>query len=148
VVLPAGALPLEQVREHFHEAFLGMFLGTVEADSLNRLVLTAASYAREIRVLRAYARYLRQGTSTFSLAYVEQALVANARIAALLVRLFFTQILRERQTKGRKPGGGDRRGARRSAEPRRGPDPAQLPRRDPGDHSHEFFSGRENISFP
>jgi len=91
VVLPPGALPLEQVREHFHEAFLGMFSGTVEADSLNRLVLTAGLDAREIRVLRAYARYLRQGTSTFSLAYVEQALVANPRIAALLVRLFFTR---------------------------------------------------------
>src|SRR2546426_1532709 len=91
VVLPSGALPLEQVREHFHEAFLGMFLGTVEADSLNRLVLTAGLHSREISVLRAYARYLRQGTSTFSLAYVEQALVANARIAALLVRLFFTR---------------------------------------------------------
>src|SRR5467141_4023698 len=91
VVLPPGALPLEQVREHFHEAFLGMFTGTVEADSLNRLVLAAGLDAREIRVLRAYARYLRQGTSTFSLAYVEQALVANPRIAALLVRLFFTR---------------------------------------------------------
>src|SRR5438445_802289 len=91
LALPSGALPLEQVREHFHEAFLGMFLGTVEADSLNRLVLTAGLGSREISVLRAYARYLRQGTSTFSLAYVEQALVANARIAALLVRLFFTR---------------------------------------------------------
>src|SRR5438034_2029585 len=91
LALPSGALPLEQVREHFHEAFLGMFLGTVEADSLNRLVLTAGLGSREISVLRAYARYLRQGTSTFSLAYVEQALVANPRIAALLVRLFFTR---------------------------------------------------------
>src|SRR5207237_8770208 len=70
---------------------LGLFLWTVEAASLNRLVLTAGLDAREIRVLRAYARYLRQGTSTFSLAYVEQALVANPSIAALLVRLFFTR---------------------------------------------------------
>src|SRR5437879_7503151 len=91
LALPSGALPLEQVREHFHEAFLGMFLGTVEADSLNRLVLTAGLDAREIRVLRACRRYLRQGTSSFSLAYVEQALVANPRIATLLVRLFFSR---------------------------------------------------------
>ena len=46
------------------------------------------------RVLRAYARYLRQGTSTFSLAYVEQALAAHPRIAALLVRLFFARFER------------------------------------------------------
>src|SRR5438445_2426353 len=97
VALPSGALPLEQVREHFHEAFLGMFLGTVEADSLNRLVLTAGLGSREISVLRAYARYLRQGTSSFSLAYVEQALVANPRIATLLVRLFFSRFSEDRK---------------------------------------------------
>src|SRR5207302_9749245 len=91
VALPPGALPLEQVREHFHEAFLGMFCGTVEADSLNRLVLTAGLGSREISVLRACARYLRLGTSTFHLAFLEQALVANPRIAALLVRLFFSR---------------------------------------------------------
>ena len=92
LVPPAGStLDVAAVREAFHAAFLGMFTGTIEADSLNRLVLSAGLSAREITVLRAYARYLRQGTSTFSLAYVEQALAANPRIAALLVRLFFAR---------------------------------------------------------
>jgi glutamate dehydrogenase len=92
LVPPAGAaLDVPAVREAFHDAFLGMFSGTIEADSLNRLVLTARLAAREISVLRAYARYLRQGTSSFSLAYVEQALASNPRIAALLVRLFFSR---------------------------------------------------------
>ncbi|HYR33052.1 MAG TPA: NAD-glutamate dehydrogenase [Burkholderiales bacterium] len=89
LVPPAGAqIAVERLRDAFHEAFFGMFSRTIEADSLNRLVLTAELTAREISVLRAYARYLRQGTSSFSLAYVEQALAANPRIAALLVRLF------------------------------------------------------------
>src|SRR5438046_7870177 len=70
VTLPSGALPLEQVREHFHEAFLGMFLATVAADSLTRLVLTAGLDARESRVLRPSARSIRLGTSTFRLACV------------------------------------------------------------------------------
>src|SRR6202007_791732 len=48
LALPPGALPLEQVREHFHQAFLGMFSATLEADSLNRLVLTAGLGSREI----------------------------------------------------------------------------------------------------
>ena len=92
LVPPAGAeLEVTTVREAFHDAFFGMWSGTVEADSLNRLVLAAGLSAREISVLRAYARYLRQGTSSFSLAYVEQALVSNPRIAAPLVRLFFTR---------------------------------------------------------
>jgi len=54
-----------------------MFSGNGRGGQLNRLVLTAGLGSREIRVLRAYARYLRQGTSTFSLAYVEQALVVT-----------------------------------------------------------------------
>jgi glutamate dehydrogenase len=92
LVLPAGAEPdVAKVRNAFHEAFFGMWSGTIEADNLNRLVLSAGLSAREIVILRAYARYLRQGTSTFSLAYVEQALAGNPRIAGLLVRLFFAR---------------------------------------------------------
>jgi glutamate dehydrogenase len=93
-LVPAAAgagLDIAKVREAFHDAFFGMWSGTLEADNLNRLVLTAGLTAREISVLRAYARYLRQGTSTFSLAYVEQALASHPRIAALLVRLFFAR---------------------------------------------------------
>src|SRR5205823_432193 len=55
------------------------------------LVLSAGLSAREITILRAYARYLRQAGSTFSLPYVEQALASNPRVAALLVRLFFAR---------------------------------------------------------
>jgi glutamate dehydrogenase len=96
LVPPAGAeLDIARVRQAFHDAFFGMWSGTVEADHLNRLVLAAGLSAREISVLRAYARYLRQGTSSFSLAYVEQALASNPRIAALLVRLFFARFKNE-----------------------------------------------------
>jgi glutamate dehydrogenase len=91
LIAPADALALEQVRESFHEAFFGMWSKSVEADHLNRLVLSAGLSAREISVLRAYARYLNQTGSALSLSYVEQALAANPRIAALLVRLFFTR---------------------------------------------------------
>jgi glutamate dehydrogenase len=87
----AAGLDIAGMRPAFHEAFFGMWSGTIEADNLNRLVLTAGLGAREITVLRAYARYLRQGTSTFSLSYVEQALASHPRIAALLVRLFLAR---------------------------------------------------------
>jgi len=86
---PAGARPLADVRESFHQAFFGMWSGAVEADPLNRLVLSAGLKPAEIVVLRAYARYLNQTGSALSLSYVEQALAANPVIAALLVRLFF-----------------------------------------------------------
>jgi glutamate dehydrogenase len=88
---PAGARPLAEVRESFHEAFFGMWSGAVEADPLNRLVLSAGLKPSEIVVLRAYARYLNQTGSALSLSYVEQALAANPGVASLLVRLFFSR---------------------------------------------------------
>jgi glutamate dehydrogenase len=86
-----GVLTLEQVRASFHEAFLGMWSGALEADALNRLVLAAGLSPTQISVLRAYSRYLNQTGSALSLSYLEQALVANPAIAALLVRLFFAR---------------------------------------------------------
>jgi glutamate dehydrogenase len=88
---PAGAVALAEVRESFHEAFFGMWSGAVEADQINRLVLTAGLKPGEIVVLRAYARYLNQTGSALSLTYVEQALAANPVVASLLVRLFFSR---------------------------------------------------------
>ncbi|OGA66641.1 MAG: NAD-glutamate dehydrogenase [Betaproteobacteria bacterium RIFCSPLOWO2_12_FULL_65_14] len=96
--LPAeAALELDKVRGKFHEAFLGMWSGTIEADDLNRLVLAAGLDAREISVLRAYTRYLIQAGSSFSRAYAEHALVANARIAAMLVRLFVARFRNDKE---------------------------------------------------
>jgi glutamate dehydrogenase len=85
---PREARPLREAREGFHEAFFGMWSGAVEADRLNRLVLTAGLKPGAIVVLRAYARYLNQTGSALSLSYVEQALAAHPKIAALLARLF------------------------------------------------------------
>ncbi len=79
---------LERVRPLFHEAFDAMWSGRVEPDSLNRLVLAAALSAREIAILRAYSRYLRQAGFTFSLAYVQETLVAHPALARALVNLF------------------------------------------------------------
>jgi glutamate dehydrogenase len=88
---PPGTLALGEWRESFHQAFFGMWSGTVEADPLNRLVLTAGLEPNEIVILRAYARYLNQTGSALSLSYVEQALAANPAVAALLVQLFFSR---------------------------------------------------------
>jgi len=89
LALPGEAeVVLERVRPLFHEAFDAMWSGRVEPDSLNRLVLAAELSAREIAILRAYSRYLRQTGFTFSLAYVQQTLVAHAALARALVNLF------------------------------------------------------------
>ena len=87
--LPGEAeVVLERVRPLFHEAFDAMWSGRVEPDSLNQLVLAAELSAREIAILRAYSRYLRQTGFTFSLAYVQKTLVAHPALARALVNLF------------------------------------------------------------
>jgi glutamate dehydrogenase len=79
---------LGQVRQLWEEAFLACWRGLAEADGFNALVAEAGLDWRRISVLRAYARYLRQAGSTFSQAYIENAMLANPGIAALLVSLF------------------------------------------------------------
>src|SRR5262249_17311421 len=72
----------------FEDAFEGVWTGRVENDDFNRLVLRAYLSAREVTILRAYAKYLRQVGSTFSDAYIERALTGNPAIARQLVELF------------------------------------------------------------
>src|SRR5215213_8452241 len=83
-----GEFRTEQVREIFQDAFARAWRGAVENDGFNRLVLKARLTWRQITVLRAYSKYLRQTGSTFSQDYMEDALVENPHIARLLVELF------------------------------------------------------------
>ncbi|HEY7453689.1 MAG TPA: NAD-glutamate dehydrogenase domain-containing protein, partial [Thermoleophilaceae bacterium] len=84
----SGDLDASGVRESFQDTFVRVWRGEVENDAYNRLVLGAALTWREITVLRAIGKYLRQARITFSDQYVEQALVAHPEIARLLVALF------------------------------------------------------------
>ncbi len=84
----AGDLSAGGVRESFQDTFVRAWRGEVENDSYNRLVLGAALTWREITVLRAIGKYLRQARITYSDRYVEQALVGHPEIARLLVALF------------------------------------------------------------
>jgi glutamate dehydrogenase len=70
------------------EAFAAVWGGETESDGFNRLVTGARIAWREIAVLRAYAKYLRQVGTTFSQAYMEQTLTANPGITRLLIGLF------------------------------------------------------------
>ena len=128
------------MREGFQDAFVRAWRGEVENDAYNRLVLGAALTWREITVLRAIGKYLRQARITFSDRYVEQALVAHPEIARLMVALFQARFDPGAPTRGRRGGCGAHRGGdRRGREPRPGPDPAHVPGRDPGDAAHELL---------
>jgi glutamate dehydrogenase len=81
-------LEAERVRESFKDCFVRAWRGDVENDGYNRLLLRAGLTWREITVLRAVAKYLRQAGTTFSDSYVERALVAHPQLAQMFVQLF------------------------------------------------------------
>src|SRR5215207_3800716 len=92
-----GELQTGEVKEIFQDAFARAWRGAVENDGFNRLVLRARLTWREISVLRAYCKYLRQTGSTLSQDYMEDALVDNPHIARLLVDLFEARLDPSRQ---------------------------------------------------
>ncbi len=81
-------IDLTATREAFFDAFLAVWRGDAESDRLNGLVLDVGLGWREIAVLRAYTRYLRQTGLTFSQRYIERAVVSHPEIAARTVALF------------------------------------------------------------
>ncbi|GIJ80897.1 glutamate dehydrogenase [Micromonospora phaseoli] len=104
--LPEGHQQLAEVRPHVENAFAAAWRGEAEVDRFNELVLRAGLTWRQVVVLRAYAKYLRQTGTVFSQDYMESTFIAYPGIATLLVQLFETRF---------EPGHHDAR-ARRSAE--------------------------------
>ena len=90
-IVDGSEVDLDEARARFEEAFARIWSGELENDDLNRLVLRAGLTWREVRILRAYARYIRQIGSTFSNAYMESALNGNPSIARALVHLFLVR---------------------------------------------------------
>ena len=83
-----GGAAVDGVKEKFQDAFAAAWRGDAESDGFNALVLRAGLDWRQVTVLRAYAKYLRQAGTTFSQEYIEQCLASNVPIVRLLVRLF------------------------------------------------------------
>ena len=81
-------IDIAALHEWFEEAFGAVVRGEVENDDLNRLVIAAGLPARQIVLLRAYAKYLRQIGFGLSQAFIRNTLVRYAGIARALVALF------------------------------------------------------------
>ncbi|WP_407318673.1 NAD-glutamate dehydrogenase [Isoptericola halotolerans] len=74
--------------EALEDTFCAVWSGAAESDELNALVLQAGLSWRDVVILRAVGRYLRQAGSAFSMEYIDEALIAHPDKAADLVRLF------------------------------------------------------------
>ncbi len=78
----------EGARDLFQDGFSAVWSGLAESDGFSALVLKAGLPWRHVSILRAYAKYFRQGGSPFSQEYIEASLLANVPITRLLVQLF------------------------------------------------------------
>ncbi len=82
---------LEEVKQAFEEAFTRIWFGAAESDSFNRLLIGTRLNWREVGMLRAYARYLRQVHFPFSVEYMAETLANHLQITGCLVELFLTR---------------------------------------------------------
>ncbi len=81
---------IAKAKPEIEEAFRRAWAGEMESDGFNRLVPFADLGWRQVVILRAYAKFLRQATFPFSQAYIENAFSAHPAVARLLVELFLT----------------------------------------------------------
>ena len=78
-------------RELFQDTVAAVWNGLNEADGFNALVLAVGLTWRQATVLRAYAKYMRQGGTPFAQDYIEEALLNNVDITRGLLALFETR---------------------------------------------------------
>ena len=81
-------LSLDAVRDSFQEAFEYTWRGITVSDGFNRLILACQLHWREVKMIRAYCKYLLQTGTPFSLEYMSETLARHPLLARLLVELF------------------------------------------------------------
>lgn len=81
-------LDLEHCQARFQQAFAQVWSKDLENDGFNRLLLASDLSGRDISVLRAYAKYMRQTGVSFSQQYIEATLARYPELAQLLFKLF------------------------------------------------------------
>ncbi|WP_416425848.1 NAD-glutamate dehydrogenase [Pseudomonas sp. App30] len=93
-------LDIQQLNDTLQDAFVHIVQGDAENDAFNRLVLTAGLPWRDVALLRAYARYLKQIRLGFDLGYIASTLNNHTDIARELTRLFKTRFYLARKLTG------------------------------------------------
>lgn len=84
---PAGVDPIK-TGQLLADSFGAAVSGVVESDSFDRLVLREGMHWRQVVVLRAYAKYMRQMGNTNSYGFLADTLLANPDVNRGLSALF------------------------------------------------------------
>ena len=102
-----GAVDLEAKKRRLEALFVVVMRGGAENDGYNALVLAAGLMWRDVALMRAISRFLRQIQVPYSQGYMWATLVKHASIAADLVHLFAARFdprldAQERKARGTK----------------------------------------------
>ena len=81
-------LNLDIIRGLFIEAFEKTLLGEADSDGFNQLVIASQMHWRQVKVIRAYCKYLLQTGIPFSMSYMAETLARHPAIARVLLELF------------------------------------------------------------
>lgn len=82
---------LETIKPLVEDALSVIWAKTIQDDGFNKLILQAALSWRQVVILRAYAKYLRQTGLTYSQSYVEEILAKHPLLSRKIVELFHTR---------------------------------------------------------
>ncbi|TLM85639.1 NAD-glutamate dehydrogenase [Pseudarthrobacter sp. NamE2] len=96
---PAGVDPVS-TGELLADSFSAAVTAAAESDAFDRLVLRECLHWRQITVLRAYARYMRQMGNSNSFGFMADTLLANPDVTRNLIALFtarFDPVLTEEE---------------------------------------------------
>ena len=97
VAQSALSLDVDDLAPRFEDAFRAVWFGEAEADSFNELVVMAGATWREVAVLRAYARYLRQAGFPYGQGIIARMLLTHAKTARLFIDLFMARFAPDRK---------------------------------------------------
>ncbi|MEQ8718923.1 MAG: NAD-glutamate dehydrogenase [Acidimicrobiales bacterium] len=78
----------QKARDRVEAAMLASWSGRADSDGFARLVTRAGLDWRQVVVVRAYARYLRQIGATYTVGYLQETLSRNPAAVAAIVALF------------------------------------------------------------
>lgn len=79
---------IAECQQRFQIALADVWNKKLEDDGFNSILLATKLTGREVSVIRAYAKYMRQIDATFSQTYIEETFSRYPDIAELLVKLF------------------------------------------------------------
>ncbi|MCB5174570.1 NAD-glutamate dehydrogenase [Microvirga lenta] len=86
-----GAININEIQELIEAALLALFRGLAESDGFNRLVLEAGLGWRDVSMMRALGRYLRQVQIPYAQDYLAETLARHSAIATRIVELFYAR---------------------------------------------------------